>query len=43
MRRPFEDALGDLLAEYADEGAEALMSALELQLMALREENPDED
>lgn len=41
MRKPFEEALTDLLAEYADVDREELMSALELQLMALREQDSD--
>ena len=34
MRKTFEEALGDLLAEYADDDPEKLIAALELQLMA---------
>lgn len=37
MRKDFGEALGDLLADYADKPADELISALELQLMALRE------
>lgn len=43
MRKAFEEALGDLLATYADCPPDELMSALELQLMALREESSDEE
>ena len=44
MPKPtFEDALGDLLAEYADAGSDTLISAMELQIMALKEEADDED
>lgn len=41
MRKPFEEALADLINEYAGgkDEAEEIMSALELQLMALREES----
>lgn len=38
MRKPFEEALADLLAEYADEDIDELISALELQTMALKEQ-----
>ncbi len=42
MRKTFEEALGDLLAEYKDAGPDEIMSALELQLMAFREENTED-
>ena len=38
----FEDALGDLLAEYAETDRNTLISAMELQIMALKEEGDDE-
>ena len=41
MRESFEDALSHLLAEYADADHDELISALELQLMALREHDDD--
>lgn len=43
MRSSFEDALGDLLAKYSDDDPDKLISALELALMALREEHSGED
>lgn len=43
MRQSFEDALGELLAVYSDIDRDELISALELQLMALREESDDDD
>lgn len=43
MRPTFEDALGDLLAEYSDQDKDTLISALEIQLMGLREAGDDED
>ena len=39
MRKDFTEALGDLLAQYADVDPDELISALELQLMALKEEH----
>lgn len=42
MRKPFEDALGDLLSEYRDSDAEEVISALELHAMALRELREEE-
>ena len=36
--KTFEEALGDLLAEYRGEGSVALISALELHAMALKED-----
>ena len=39
MGKTFEDALGDLLADHADDDPEELISALELALMALKEEH----
>lgn len=42
MKKTFEDALGDLLAEYAGEDRDTLISAMELQIMALREEEPED-
>lgn len=42
MKPSFEDALGDLLAAYAATPRDELISALELQAMALRE-TADED
>lgn len=41
-KQRFEDALGDLLAQYASEDRDILISALELQAIALREEDGDE-
>ena len=43
MRPSFAEALGNLLAEYADEPIEELISELELQLMALREREAAEE
>ena len=44
MPKPtFEDALGDLLAEYAGTDSNTLISAMELQIMALKEEADGED
>lgn len=44
MKPTFEDALGDLLAEYAGHDRDELISAMELQIMGLREEgNGEED
>ena len=42
MRKTFEDALLDLLAEYADDDPDEITSALELQLMARREQEDAE-
>jgi hypothetical protein len=42
-RPTFADALGALLAEYADTDSDTLISAMELQIMALKEEAHDED
>lgn len=43
-KQNFYDALGDLLAEHHEEGSDALISAMELQVMALKEEaNAEED
>jgi hypothetical protein len=42
MRKTFEEALGDLLAEYADITHEERISALELAIMAAREEESAE-
>lgn len=38
MGKTFEEALGDLLAEYQDTDTEELISAMELQIMALKEQ-----
>lgn len=38
MRMTFEEALGQLLAVYRDADLDELISALELQLMTLREQ-----
>lgn len=43
MRKPIEEALADLLAEYADLPPSDLISALELQLYAMREQHNEED
>jgi hypothetical protein len=43
MRKPIEEALADLLAEYADLPPGDLISALEMQLYALKEEHGEED
>lgn len=44
-RKPFADALGDLLAEYADLGTEALLDDMERHVESLEDqfklENPD--
>lgn len=37
MRKPFSEALGDLLVEYRDADWEEVASALECELMALEE------
>jgi len=38
MRPTFEDALGDLLAEYHDRPIDELISALEIQVSALNDQ-----
>lgn len=38
MRKTFEEALNDLLNEYSDEDREEVVSALELALMAQKEQ-----
>lgn len=38
MRQDFEDALSALIAQYADEDKETIMSALELALYSLKED-----
>ena len=43
MPKSFEDALGDLLAEYAGCDPEELISAMELQIMALKEQSDHQD
>lgn len=43
MEKPFEEALGDLLAQYHKTPIGELISALELQLEALREQEEDQD
>lgn len=45
MDRTFEDALGELLAEYSRCPVDELISAMELQIMALKEQDAaaDED
>ena len=43
MRPDFAEALGDLLARYADLPAEELISVMEIQLMGLREEQRFEE
>jgi hypothetical protein len=40
---PFSDALGQLLADYADTDLDELISELELQAQALREEAETKD
>lgn len=42
MDKSFEAALAALLAEYKDTPRDEVISALELQLYALREESEDE-
>lgn len=39
----FEDALGDLLAKYAGTDRDELISALEIQMYALKEEADGDD
>lgn len=39
--KTFDEALGDLLADYADADPDELISALEIQLYALRESVED--
>lgn len=39
--KTFEEALGDLLAEFYQTDNEELISAMELQIMALKEEDED--
>ena len=41
MRKPFEEALAELLAEYDDEDRDEKISAMELAVMALKEEEGD--
>lgn len=41
--KTFEEALADLVSEYSDEPADTLISALELQIYALREEHGETD
>lgn len=43
MRPAFEDALSDLLTEYASEGFDNLISYLELARYALIEQQANED
>ncbi len=40
--RTFEDRLGELLADCHEEGSDALISAMELQIMALNEQEDEE-
>jgi hypothetical protein len=39
----FEDALGDLLSQYAGTDRDELISAMEIQMYALKEEADGED
>ncbi len=41
-KQSFEDALGDLLALYCKTDRNTLISAMEIQIMALKEEAEDE-
>lgn len=41
MRKTFYDALNDLLAEYRDEDTDNLLSALELAMMAITENDQE--
>lgn len=43
MRKDFHEALGDLLAQYSDVDPDTLISGLELQLMALKEEASNDE
>lgn len=43
MEKTFEEALADLLAQYRKTPANELISALELQLYALREQEGEGD
>lgn len=44
MRRTFEDALGDLIQRYREDGdtIDEIVSALELHRMALNDEQPED-
>lgn len=42
MEKSFEEALADLLAQYRDADPAEIMSALELQLISLREERGED-
>ena len=39
--KTFDEALADLVSEYSDEPADTLISALELQIYAIKEERGD--
>ena len=39
MEKTFEDALGELLLEYAETDVDEKISAMEIQIMVLVEEN----
>lgn len=43
MKKTFEDALGDLLAEYLKADIDTLISAMELQIMALKEQREEQE
>ena len=43
MKKTFADALSELLAEYADDDANDIISELEMQLYALRETSTNEE
>lgn len=42
MEKSFEEALADLLAQYRNADPVEIIAALELQLMALREEHGED-
>lgn len=42
-KKDFSDALGDLLSEYAGYDRDELISAMELQIYALKEEGNGEE
>lgn len=42
MEKSFEDALLDLLAQYRDADPQEIITALEVHLMALREEHGED-
>jgi hypothetical protein len=43
MSKMFEEALADLVTEHFEEGFEAIISAMELQIMALKEQEREQE